>query len=95
MYEDCNKPWQFHCDLESSGFTVADNITAASTWAKNQITPFVTRQCVNQNEDGQYVIDTSLIVDEAGYTLFNPTNSTDLVIQKPERPKDPPPPVKE
>ncbi|MBC7659240.1 MAG: hypothetical protein H7249_05980 [Chitinophagaceae bacterium] len=73
-------------------FTAADNTTAAATWAKNQVTPFVTRQCVAQNADGIYEIDTALVSEAQGYSLFNPTNSTTFVIAKPDRPMAPPPP---
>lgn len=75
-------------------FSESSNVTAAATWAKNQLTPFVSRQCVAQNADGAYEIDAAEIPDTAGYSLFNPTNASDFVIAAPARPKGPPPPPK-
>ncbi len=94
--ETCTKtvtvPSTFSASWEVPAFSVAANVTAAATWAKTSITPFVVRQCVKQSTAGAYEIDTSTITDTAGYMLFNPTNSTDLVIARPDRPKGPPPP---
>lgn len=97
--ETCTKtvtvPSNFTASWTLPGFSVASNLTAAATWAKSQVTPFVIRQCVGQSAAGVYEIDTAAITDTAGYNLFNPTSSTTLVIAKPERPKAaPPPPVK-
>lgn len=93
--ESCTKTVTMPANITSSWevpqFSVAGNTTAAATWAKNDITAFVTRQCINQNTDGVYEIDTTEIADTAGYVLFNPTNTTSFVISRPDRPKDPPP----
>ncbi len=96
---DCTKdvttPHAFTATWTLPDFSVSDNLTAAATWAKNQVTPFVTRQCVAQDADGAYVIDTAEIADTVGYSLFNPTNTTEFVIAAPDRPKDPPPAPKD
>lgn len=93
--ETCTKtlgaPENFTASWEIPAFSVTDNATAAQNWAKNQVSPIVIRQCVAQDDEGAYLIDTAEITDTAGYMLFNPTNTTDFVIAKPERPKGPPP----
>lgn len=96
---DCTKtvttPHALTATWSLPAFSVSDNLTAAATWAKNQVTAFVTRQCVAQDADGVYVIDTAEIPDTVGYSLFNPTNASDLVIGPPDRPKGPPPAPKD
>lgn len=93
--ETCTKtlpaPNNLSASWEIPAFSVGENATAAQVWAKNQVSPIVIRQCVAQNDQGDYLIDTAAVPDTAGYMLFNPTNATDLVIAKPERPKGPPP----
>ena len=72
-------------------FSVAANVTAAAVWAKDQHSNYVSRQCVGQSAAGVYEIDVNKIADTAGYELFKPTDRSDLVIAKPERPVGPPP----
>ncbi len=66
--------------------------TAKNDWGKNQMSNFVTRQCVTQSTAGVYEIDTSKITDAAGYQLFDPGNHPELKVDKPTRPDAPPPP---
>ncbi|MCX6107784.1 MAG: hypothetical protein NTY08_18305 [Proteobacteria bacterium] len=72
-------------------FSVAANVTAAAVWAKDQHSNYVSRQCVGQSAAGVYEIDPAKITDTAGYELFKPTDRSDLVIAKPDRPAGPPP----
>jgi hypothetical protein len=75
-------------------FTTCDAQDRCNEWAELQGTPLVTRQCVAQNAEGAYEIDTGegKIREAAGYVLFNPTKSTGFKIDRPDRPKDLPPP---
>lgn len=77
-------------------FTTCDAQDRCDEWASRRGTPLVTRQCVAQNADGAYEIDTGegKIKEAVGYVLFNPTKSTNFKIDRPERPRDVPPPAR-
>lgn len=62
---------------------VGTDSSLTETWVTSQMGSIISKQCVIQNSDGKYIIDTSVTTPTAGFELIDTTVTTDASIAGP------------